>query len=83
MNTISVRDFRSNMASCLNRIDAGEEIYVRRNNQLYTIIPVKECDLRISTELREKIDAARQAYKEEKTVGCSSHEELDNFFDAL
>lgn len=83
MNTISIRDFRSNLASCLNRIDAGEEIFVRRNNQLYTIIPVNDNDLRISSELKAKIEAARQAHKNKETFGCETHEELDKFLDSL
>lgn len=83
MNTMTVRDFRSNLSASLNRVDAGERILVRRGYKLYTVIPVEEDELTITPELQAKIDKARQEYREGKTISIRSHEELDAFFDSL
>lgn len=83
MNTMTVRDFRTNLSANFDRVDAGERILVRRRNRVYTIIPVEEDDLTITPELQAKIDKARQEYKEGKTITVRTHEELDAFFESL
>ena len=83
MNTMTVRDFRTNLSANFDRVDAGERILVRRHNRVYTIIPVEEDDLTITPELQAKIDKARQEYKEGKTITVRTHEELDAFFESL
>lgn len=83
MNIITARDFRNNLSSTLDRVDAGERILVRRRNRVYTIIPVEKDDLTITPELQAKIDKARQEYKEDRTISVRSHEELDTLFESL
>lgn len=83
MNTMTVRDFRTNLSANFDRVDAGERILVRRRNRVYTIVPVEDDDLAITPELQAKIDKARQAYKEGKTTTVRTHEELDAFLESL
>lgn len=83
MNTMTVRDFRTNLSANFDRVDAGERILVRRRNRVYTIVPVEDDDLTITPELQAKIDKARQAYKEGKTTTVRTHEELDAFLESL
>lgn len=83
MNTMTVRDFRTNLSANFDRVDAGERILIRRRNKVYTIVPVEENDLTITPELQAKIDKARQEYKEGKTTTIRTHEELDAFFESL
>lgn len=83
MDTMTVRDFRTNLAANFDRVDAGERILVRRRNRVYTIVPVEDDDLTITPELQAKIDKARQEYKEGKTITCRPHEELDAFLESL
>ena len=66
MTQLTVRDFRSQMARSFDRVDAGERVFIRRKNQLYTIVPVSEDDLTITPELAAKIEKARQEYHEGK-----------------
>ena len=63
MNTMTVRDFRTNLSANFDRVDAGERILVRRRNRVYTIVPVEDDDLTITPELQAKIDKARQEAK--------------------
>ena len=83
MNIMTIRDFRTNLFSNFDRVDAGERILIRRRNKIYTIVPVEENDLTITPELQAKIDKARQEYKEGKTTTVRTHEELDAFFESL
>ena len=53
MTTLSIRDFRSNLAASLDRVDNGEQVLVRRGNKIYTIIAVDEQELEFSPQLAE------------------------------
>ena len=83
MNTMTIRDFRSNIATSFDRVDAGERVLVRRRNKVYTIVPVDDDDLTITPELQAKIDKARQELREGRTVRVCSHEELDALLESL
>lgn len=83
MDTITVRDFRTNLSANFDRVDAGERILVRRRNRVYTIVPVEDDDLIITPELQAKIDKARQEYKEGKTLRFESAEAVQKWMDEL
>ena len=71
------------MASSFDRVDAGERVFIRRKNQLYTIVPVSEDDLTITPELAAKIEKARQEYREGKTISLKTHEDIDRYFESM
>ena len=83
MNTMTVRDFRTNLSANFDRVDAGERILVRRRNRVYTIVPVEDDDLTITPEVQAKIDKARQEYKEGKTPHFESAEAVQKWMDEL
>ena len=83
MTQLTVRDFRSQMASSFDRVDAGEHVFIRRKNQLYAIVPVDDDDLTITPELAAKIEKARQEYREGKTVSLKTHEDIDRYFESM
>ncbi len=83
MNTITVRDFRTNLSANFDKVDAGERILVRRRNRIYTIVPVEDNDLTITPNLQAKIDKARQEYEEGKTLHFESAEAAQKWMDEL
>lgn len=83
MASLTMRDFRSNMATSFDRVDRGERVYIRRNSKLYTIVPVEEDDLEITPALAAKIEKARQEFREDKTVRLQSHEDIDRYFESM
>ena len=83
MTTLTVRDFRSQMATSFDRVDAGEKVVIRRRNRLYTIAPVENDDTEISPALAEKIEKARQEHREGKTLRFESAEAARKWFDSL
>ena len=83
MTQLSVRDFRSQMAHSFDRVDAGEQVFIRRKNQLYAIIPVHDDELTITSELATKIEKARQEFRDGKTISLKSHEDVDRYFEEM
>ena len=83
MTQLTIRDFRSQMASSFDRVSAGEHVFIRRKNKLYTIVPVSEDDITITPELAEKIEKARQEYREGKTISLKTHEDVDKYFESM
>ena len=83
MKTLSVSDFRSQLATYFDLVQAGETIFIRRKNQLFTIIPVDdgEVDLTVTPELSAKIKKARQEYRDGLSTTLKSHEDVDKFFE--
>lgn len=71
------------MATSLDRVDAGERVYIRRKNQLYTIIPVHEDELQIAPELASKIEKARKEFQEGETISLKSHEDVNRYFESM
>ena len=82
MNTLTITDFRRNISTSLNKIDAGEKVYFRRGHQVYTIIPVHE-ESDITPELAKVIEQGRKEYQEGKCIACYTHEELSAFLESL
>ena len=83
MTTLTVRDFRSNLAASLDRVDRGEQILVRRGNKIYTIVVVEDGELEISPQLAEKIDMARQEYRNGSTLEFESASAAQRWMDEL
>ena len=83
MTQLTVRDFRSQMASSFDRVDAGEHVFIRRKNQLYAIVPVDDDDLAITPELAAKIEKARQVFREGKAISLKTHKDVDSYFESM
>ena len=84
MTTLTMTDFRSNMASSFDRVDAGEFVFINRGRQkTYAIIPVVDDDLAITPELAAKIEKARQEFREGKGISLNSRDEMEKWFDSL
>lgn len=75
MNALTIRDFRNNMSSSLDMVDAGRSVYIRRRNKTYAVVAVGDDDFDVSPALQAKIDQARQDYKEGKGVTCKTLEQ--------
>ena len=71
------------MATSFDRVDAGEQVFIRRKKQLYTIVPVEDNEMEITPALAEKIEKARQEHREGKTLKFESAEAAHKWFDSL
>lgn len=83
MEALSVRDYRNNLAASFARADKGEEVFIRRKNQIYALVCVGPEDLVISPRLQSRIDEARKALREGKCVSVSTKEGLNSLLESL
>ncbi len=83
MNALSIKDFRSKMASSFNRVDAGERVVIRRKNQLYALVPVEEDEVDVTPELQKKIDKAWKEHQDGETLCFASAKDAQRWMDAL
>lgn len=83
MRILSVRDYRNNLAESFKRAYNGEQVLIRRKNQLYALVSVGEEDLTVTPELQKRIDEAEKACQEGRCVTCSTAEEIENFLNSL
>lgn len=83
MNALSIKDFRSKMASSFNRVDAGERVVIRRKNQLYALVPVEEDEVDVTPELRADIEKARREYRNGEALCFNSADDMRKWMDSL
>ena len=84
MTALSFTDFRKNMASSFDRVDAGEFVFNNRGNKKkYAIVLMDDDDLSITPKMAEKIEKARKEYKEGKTLKFESAKDAQKWMEEL
>lgn len=83
MEALSVREYRNNLAASFTKADNGEQVLIRRKNEIYALVKVGREDLMITPELQARIDKAREEIKSGKCVILKSSEDIDAYFDSL
>lgn len=83
MEALSVREYRNNLAASFTKADNGEQVLIRRKNEIYALVKVGREDLMITPELQARIDKARKEIKSGKCVTLKSSEDIDAYFDSL
>jgi antitoxin (DNA-binding transcriptional repressor) of toxin-antitoxin stability system len=83
MEALSVREYRNNLAASFTKADNGEQVLIRRKNEIYALVKVGREDLMITPELQARIDKAREEIKSGKCVALKSSEDIDAYFDSL
>ncbi len=87
--TVTSREFRDKQASILNLVDQGENVIIKRNRKsskstyLITLVDEDDFELRMTDELKEKIEKARQEYREGETISCNNTKELQEYLERL
>lgn len=83
MEALSVTDYRKNLAASFDRADRGERVLVRRKNNIYAIVNIGKEDLAITPEMQKRIDEARKAFREGKTLHFENAEAAIKWMDEL
>lgn len=83
MEALSVREYRNKLAASFTKVDNGEQVLIRRKNEIYALVKVGREDLMITPELQAKIDKAREACQAGECVVCNTHEDLDRYLNSL
>ena len=83
METLSVRDYRNNLAASFDRAYKGEPVIIRRHGQLFALTSLGSEDVSISPRLQKRIDEAREFYKNGKYISCKTPKDLTDYLDSL
>lgn len=83
MEALTVREYRNNLAASFAKADNGEQVLIRRKNEIYALVKVGREDLMITPELQARINEVEKECKEGRCVTCSTHEELNRYLDSL
>ena len=83
MEALSVRESRNNLAAYFTKADNGEQILIRRKNEMYSLVKVGRGYLMITPELKARIEKGREYMKAGKCVSLKSSEDIDAYFDSL
>lgn len=82
MSTMTVSDFRNNMAAAFNRAAEGEDVKIKRGSLIFSIV-LDGNEKKISPELQAKLDKAREEYRKGNCISLNSHEDIDKYFESL
>lgn len=83
MEALSVREYRNNLAASFIKADNGEQVLIRRKNEIYALVKVGREDLMITPDLQARINEVEKECREGRCVTCSTQEELDQYLDRL
>ena len=83
METLSIKDFRNQMAASFDKAANAENVLIRRKNEIYALVKVGHEDLLLTKDLQKRIYDVHQAYQQGKCITCSTLDELDSLLNAL
>ena len=83
MEAVSVREYRTNLAASFTRAGNGEQVLIRRKNEIYALVKVGREDLMLTPEMQARIDEAEKACMDGLCVTCNTKDELNSYLDSL
>lgn len=83
MEALSVREYRNNLAASFTRASNGEQVLIRRKNEIYALVKVGREDLMLTPEMQARIDEAEKACRDGLCVTCNTKDELNSYLDSL
>ena len=83
METLSIKDFRNQMAASFDKAANAENVLIRTKNEIYALVKVGHEDLLLTKDLQKRIDDVHQAYQQGTGITCSTLDDLDSLLNAL
>lgn len=63
METLTVREYRNNLAKSFDRAAAGERVLIRRKNSLYALVSIGEENVTLSPRQQQKVNEVADSIK--------------------
>lgn len=81
---VTIRDFRKDLSSMLDQVDAGISIVVSRGGgRRYTILPVHDSDLDFTPEMYQDIERAMDEIQRGECTRVKGVSGVKSFLDSL
>ena len=83
MEALSVREYRNTLAASFTRADNGEQVLIRRKNQIYALVKVGRENLMLTPEMQARINEVEKNCKDGLCVTCNTKDELKSYLESL
>lgn len=83
MEALSVSSYRNNLAASFDKADRGDRVLIRRRNNIYALVNLGKEDLMVTPEMLQRIEKARQDYRDGKTLHFDNAESVHRWMDEL
>lgn len=67
METLTVREFRSNLAEAFAKADNGEPVIIRRKREIYALVKIGKENVTLTQDMQQRIAEVTCGASQEKT----------------
>lgn len=82
METLTVREFRSNLAEAFTKADDGEPVLIRRKKEIYALVKIGKENVTLTQDMQQRIaEVTKVCDNTRSTIGASQEKTDENFID--
>lgn len=77
METLTVREFRSNLAEAFTKADNGEPVIIRRKREIYALVKIGKENVTLTSEMQQRIAEVTKVCDNTRPTSDASQETTD------
>ncbi len=77
METLTVREFRSNLAEAFTKADDGEPVLIRRKREIYALVKIGKENVTLTQDMQQRIVEVTKACENTRPTSDASQEKTD------
>lgn len=77
METLTVREFRSNLAEAFTKADNGEPVIIRRKREIYALVKIGKENVTLTPEMQQRIAEVTKVCDNTRPTSDASQEKTD------
>lgn len=77
METLTVREFRSNLAEAFTKADDGEPVLIRRKKEIYALVKIGKENVTLTQDMQQRIAEVTKACDNTRSTIGASQEKTD------
>lgn len=82
MEALSVREYRNNLAASFTKADKGEQVLIRRKNEIYALVKIGKENVTLTQDMLQRIaEVTKVCDNTRSTIGASQEKTDENFVD--
>ena len=74
METLTVREFRSNLAEAFTKADNGEPVIIRRKREIYALVKMGKENVTLTPDMKQRIADVIKACENTRPTSDASQE---------
>lgn len=83
METLTVREFRSNLAEAFTKADDGEPVLIRRKKEIYALVKIGKENVTLTQDMQQRIAEVTKACENTRPTSGASQEKTDENLEIL